>query len=402
MSVTNVLLVHPNFPTQLIAVLEALERRDDVRCAAIGTGFYERQGLTYRRYTPVPLALTGDLVIDDLATRIRAAEGAAAAARALQYDGFEPDVIVAHPGWGEALYLKDVFPAARLICYCEYHYLRTGGELDFDPEFPVTSSDILHRIRVRNAITLASLNEAEVCIAPTAWQRSTFPDYLQSKIEVAHEGVDVERLDAEAFQYQAARPSRPILTFVARHLEPHRGFHTFMRALPEILNQHATVAVTIAGHERGGYGAAPGDGRSWTQVLLDELGHDINLSRIVFSGALSYEDYQALIARSSVHVYLTYPFVLSWSALEMASQRKALVGSMTSPVMEFFVDRDNARLADMLQPRSVSNAVLDLLESPSDRSRIGDNARSMIFDRNLTRSHGRRAWLDAVDLKACV
>lgn len=392
----KVLLVHQSFPSQLVAVLEALERRDGIECAGIGMNAYARPGLRYRRYQPVPVAPTGDIILDDLAVKVRAAEGAAAAARSLGYDGFVPDLILAHPGWGEALFLKDIFPRARLVCFCEYYYLRTGGELDFDPEFPVTTPEVLHRLRARNAVTLASLEEAETCVAPTAWQRSTFPSFLQPRIAIAHEGIDVEALDR-----LAARPSagaRPLLTFLARHLEPHRGFHTFMRALPRIQASCPDLEIAVIGSDTGGYGAGPVSGRSWTAELMDEVGSELDRGRLTFTGPLPFSDYVGLVSRADIHVYLTYPFVLSWSALEAAALRRALVYSDTKPVSEFFTDRETARLVDMLDPDSLADAVEELYDDVRQRERLGGRARAAVFDRGLSREHGRAAWLAALGL----
>ncbi|GEP02296.1 glycosyltransferase [Methylobacterium oxalidis] len=385
----RVLLVHQSFPSQLIAVLEALERRDDVELAGIGMNAYARKGLRYRQYSPVPVAQTGDIVIDDLASKATLAAGAAAAARALSYDGFVPDIIVAHPGWGEALYLKDLFPRAKLVCYCEYYYLRSGGEVNFDPEFPPAPPEVLHRMRARNAITLASLEDADVCVAPTPWQKSTFPAMLHAKIEVFHEGVEVP--PAENRGTDRAASGGPSVSFVARHLEPHRGFHTFMRALPRLLRADPSIQVSVIGSDRGGYGAPPSDGRTWKSVLLEELDSSIDEARVRFLGSIDRRRYLDVLRHSDVHVYLTYPFVLSWSALETMGAGKAMVVSDTAPVRDYFAD-ECAAVVDFFDPRALATRVSSLLRNSKTRASLGRRAGEAFHDHQLARHHGRAAW----------
>lgn len=387
----RVLLVHQTFPSQLIAALEALEARSDVELAGIGMNPYRRPGLRYRQYTPALIEHTGDVVLDDLSTRAAMAAGAAAAARALRYDGFEPDVIVAHPGWGEALYMKDLFPRAKLICYCEYYYLREGGEVNFDPEFPPASPEILHRMRARNAITLASLEDAEVGVAPTIWQRYTFPAFLHSRIRIIHEGIVLP----EPVGSGRPAPAREdnVVTFAARHLEPHRGFHTFMRAVPRILRQNPAADIRIIGSDQGGYGAPPGEGRTWKEVLLAEVGDALDPRRVHFLGLLDRPRYVEMLRRSSVHTYLTYPFVLSWSALEAMALSCPMAISDTAPTRELIRTGNEAEIVDFFDSEALAKAICGLLANASRREELALRGRQIIEERRLTRADGREAWL---------
>lgn len=389
----SVLLVHQAFPSQLVAVLEALEARGNVALAGIGTNSYARPGLRYRRYSPVPIQPLGDAVLDDLAAKASYAAGAAAAARALRYDGFTPDVIVAHPGWGEALYLKDLFPKAKLVCYCEFYYKRSGSEIDFDPEFTATTPEILHRLRARNAIALASLEEAQACVAPTAWQRSTFPDLLDGRMHVIHEGIEVP--SAPPPRPRPAKGERQSVTFAARYLEPHRGFHVFMRALPRLLAASPTTDVAIVGSDRGGYGAPPLDGRTWLQVMQDEVG-PLDPARVRILGKLEAPRFHEVIGAAAAHVYLTFPFVLSWSLLEAMALERPLVLSDTSPVRDFFDGREGGRLVDFFDPDGLADAICGLIERPASARKLGARARELLFEHELTRAHGRAKWLDLI------
>ena len=388
----SVLLVHQSFPSQLSAVLEALEARGDVALAGIGTNAYARPGLRYRRYTPPLIQPMGDLVLDDLAAKASYAAGAAAAARALSYDGFTPDIIIAHPGWGESLYLRDLFPKAKIVCYCEFYYMRSGGEIDFDPEFTVTTPEILHRLRARNAITLASLEDADVCVAPTAWQRATFPDFLEGRMRVIHEGIEVPPAPPPR---RPARGERQTVTFAARYLEPHRGFHIFMRALPRLLAANPEADVAIIGSEKGGYGATPTDGRTWLARFRDEVG-PLDPARVKVLGKLDPRRFHEVIGGSSAHVYLTFPFVLSWSLLEAMALERPLVLSDTSPVRDVFDGREGGKLVDFFDPEGLADAVGAVLSRPAAARKMGVRAREMLFEQELTREHGRAKWLDLI------
>ena len=389
----SVLLVHQSFPSQLSAVLEALEARGDVALAGIGTNPYARPGLRYRRYMPPLIEPRGDIVLDDLAAKASFAAGAAAAARALRYDGFVPDVIVAHPGWGEALYMRDLFPKAKIVCYCEFYYMRSGGEVDFDPEFTVTTPEILHRMRARNAITLASLEDADICVAPTNWQRATFPDFLSGRMRVIHEGIEVP--PAPPPRPRPAKGERRTVTFAARHLEPHRGFHIFMRALPRLLAADPTTDVVIVGSDKGGYGATPTDGRTWLEVFREEVG-GLDPARLRVLGKLEPRRFHEVIGASSAHVYLTFPFVLSWSLLEAMALERPLVLSDTSPVRDFFDGGEGGKLVDFFDPAGLADAVGSLLSRPATARKMGVRAREMLFEHELTREHGRAKWLDLI------
>ena len=388
----RVLLVHQTFPSQLVAVLEALEERGDVELAGIGMNPYRRRGLRYRQYTPALIEHTGDMVLDDLTTRAAMAAGAAAAARALSYDGFVPDVIVAHPGWGEALYLKDLFPRAKLVCYCEYYYLREGGEVNFDPEFPPATPEILHRMRARNAITLASLEDAEIGVAPTIWQRFTFPAFLHQRIRIIHEGIVPPTSEAGGIGRPVPAREENVVTFAARHLEPHRGFHTFKRAVPRILRQNPAADIRIIGSEQGGYGPPPGDGRTWKETLLAEVGHGLDSRRVHFLGLLDRPRYVELLRRTSVHTYLTYPFVLSWSALEAMALGCPMAISDTTPTRELIRTGDEAEVVDFFDADALADAICRLLGDRRRRDALSRYGPAIIAERRLARAEGRESW----------
>src|SRR6266478_4647649 len=251
----NILFVHNNFPAQFRHLVTRLARDSTVKMAAIGSN----TATAFHGVRPIKYALHGADLSDThpFARRFdmecRRAEQVLYGLSNLVTTGFKPDVIVAHPGWGETLPLRTIFPEARILVYCEYCYGAPEGDLGFDPEFPMSGLDGQVAVRLKNATTLLALADCDLGISPTAWQRSTFPAHYQPKIEVAHDGIDcaLARPDAEAtVSLPSGRrlgASDEIVTYVARNLEPLRGYHIFMRALPRILAQRPNAEVVILG-----------------------------------------------------------------------------------------------------------------------------------------------------------
>ena len=320
----KVLFVHNNFPAQFRNVVEALKEISGIELAAIGAeGAQVVQGVAVHRYAVPSIDVSAT---HPFARRFDAecwrAEHVLMAASALASSGFVPDVILAHCGWGEALPLRAAFTKARLVVYCEFFYRGEGQDVHFDPEGPRLGVDGLAALRCKNASSLLALTDADAGISPTRWQRSTFPQEFHGKIQVAHEGVDLQRFrpnPAARFSLPSGKvvtKSDEIVTFASRNLEPVRGYHVLMRALPEILRARPEAQIVIAGGDGNSYSHAPPAGRSWKTHYLDAVISKLDLSRVHFVGRLAPDAYLSLLQVSSAHVYLTYPFVLSWSLLE--------------------------------------------------------------------------------------
>ena len=273
----------------------------------------------------------------------------------LRRGGFRPDVVFTHIGWGEALFLKDIFPEARVLLYCEFFYRARGGDLGFDPEFPASPEKIL-RLRVMNAPLLMSLDAADWGMAPTHWQQRQFPKAYKAAMSVIHDGIDTDVACPQG------EPEEELITYVARNLEPYRGFHSFMRAIPEIQRRRPNARIVIVGGDEVSYSPRLPPGMTYRQRMLRELDGRIDLSRVQFLGRIPYADYLALLRRSSVHVYLTYPFVLSWSLLEAMASGCLVVGSRTPPVEEVIRDGHNGFLVDFLSPEAIAAKVDEALK----------------------------------------
>lgn len=297
----------------------------------------------------------------------------------LKRKGFVPDVVIGHAGWGETLYAKDVFPNAKLINYFEFFYHATGADTDFDPEYPNTIDDVL-RIRTKNSINLLALEACDAGISPTAWQKSLYPKEFQSKISVIHEGVDFTRVKPDT-KAKFELPNGNILTqkdkvvtFVSRNLEPYRGFHTFMRAIPEICQRQPDCHVLVVGGDEVSYGRKLND-TTYREKMLQEV--KISPERVHFLGKITHEAYIKMLQISSAHVYLTVPFVLSWSMLEAMAAGCVVIGSKTAPVLEV-LNNKNGILVDFFATTEIANAVDSALKNKKKYAELRINARETI------------------------
>jgi glycosyltransferase involved in cell wall biosynthesis len=344
----NILFIHQNFPGQFVHL--AAHLAGNPRHKVVALSIYKNgvpDGVTLRTYTMLREAVPDTHpLIKDLEAKVLRAEACAAAAMQLKRDGFVPDLIVAHPGWGETLFMKDIFPKARLAIYCEYYYASEGQDVGFDPETPALSLQHRYQLRLRNTVNLHSLDAADCAYAPTQWQRSTFPQWAHPKIQVIHDGIDLARLQHRpgANITLAANAHRPVLglkvgdevlTYVARNLEPVRGFQVLMRALPEVLRRRPKAHAIIVGGDEVSYGAQAPGGLTWKDHMLKEVGSTLDMARVHFVGKVPESVYLDLLSISKVHVYWTTPFVLSWSFLEAAASGVPVIASATQPVLEF-------------------------------------------------------------------
>lgn len=301
----------------------------------------------------------------------------------LRQEGFIPDIIVAHPGWGETLFIKEIFPRSPVLSYCEFYYTAHGADVGFDKDKEVMLDDLC-RVRARNSHLLMSLELADRGWSPTQWQKSRHPAIFQPKIATIFDGIDVQKVqpNAEAVftlpNGKELRKGDEVITYVARNLEPYRGFHIFMRALPELLKLRPKAQVVIVGGDNVSYGAAPKEGGNWREVLTAEVG--LKSDRVHFLGQLPYDRYVSLLQVSSVHIYLTYPFVLSWSFMEAMSAGCLMVASDTAPVREVLKDGENGYFTDFFDTAQLNKTIVRALKD-KDAQRLRDNARKTILDR---------------------
>ena len=387
----QIIFIHQNFPAQFRHLARALVAGHRVVALTVNAPGASLPGVRVVRYEDRVAAHAQrqrNTTPDDWQSKVIRGTAAADALQALRDEGFAPDVVFAHPGWGEALFVRAVFPSARLLVYAEYFYGTAGGDAGFDPEFSTITREASQRLILKNTHLLHALNSCDAALAPTAFQRARHPDWAQDRIQVIHEGIDSSlfKPDASAWvQLKSAgltlRHGDEVITFVARHLEPYRGFHVFMRALPLIQELRPNARVVLVGGDEVSYGAPAPGGESWRNVLLKEVGSRIDLKRVHFVGKVPHHRLTQLMQVSAVHVYLTYPFVLSWSLLEAMSIGCLIVASDTAPVREVIADGKNGLLTDFFDPGQLAERVAYALENRTRLAHLREAARASIQER---------------------
>ena len=399
----RILFVHQNFPGQYVHIVRALARQGGHQLVGLklvnpGQPLPQLQGVQVVGYHPQrsssrqihPWA-------GDLEAKVIRGEACAEAVERLISQGFIPELICGHAGWGECLFLKDLLPDVPLLTYQEFFYQARGFDLDFDPEFqPPLNWQGCARSRMKTANPMLNLIACDWGVTPTRFQHASFPAAWRGKISVIHDGIDLPRIAAQADVRELSLPDGtmlragdPTVTFVNRRLEPYRGCHTFLRAIPAILESHPAARIVIVGDTKGvSYGRRPPQGE-WKEVLLREIEGRYDPTRVHFTGPLPYTSFLPLLRLSAVHVYLTYPFVLSWSLLEALASGCAVVGSSTPPVQEVIRDGQNGLLVDFFSPGDLAEAVSELLAQPQRREQLGkaaaETARPYGLDRCLPR-----------------
>jgi len=304
----------------------------------------------------------------------------------LKQQGFIPDVMLGHNGWGEIWYLKDVFPSSPLIGYFEFFYRMQGADVGFDRNDPITP-DTAPRVRTKNLGNLLALDTVDLGQCPTHWQKSVYPKRFHPMLHVIHEGIDTQVVQPDskarirlAEQNVELSAGDEVVTYVARNLEPYRGFPSFMRSLPEVLRRRPKAQVLVVGGNDVSYGARLPDGRTFKQEMLKELEGSLDLSRVHFLGKVPYQSFLKILQVSRVHVYLTHPFVLSWSMLEAMAAGCLIVGSRTPPVEEVLHDCQNGLLVDFFSPAEIADRVIDALEDRRAHESMRQNARQTVVD----------------------
>ena len=379
----NVLVLHRNFPGQFRHIVRHLVENGH-RVVGIGnTQAPGLKGIPLVRYDSATLKVEGHRHLKTVLSGVAHGEAVARIMTQLASQGFTPNVVLAHPGWGEALHVRDVYPHARLVSLFEFYYHAEGVDVGFEPG-SVADFELRASLRCRNMLHLTNLELCDAGVSPTNWQKSLHPAAYHHKIDVVHEGVNTALMVPDASARYSLPDGRvlchgdPVVTYVARNLEPYRGFHVFLRTLPEIQRRCPEAVTVIVGGDGVSYGQPPRDAPNWREKLLAEVGPQLDLSRVVFTGKIPYSDYRSLLQVSAAHVYLTYPFVLSWSALEAMSCGCLVLASDTPPVQEVIRHDESGRLFDFFDASALAALVQDALARPEEFAQLRAAARQHI------------------------
>ncbi|EBA14531.1 glycosyl transferase, group 1 [Roseobacter sp. SK209-2-6] len=385
----KLLFVHQNMPGQyreILAWLAArgthdlafLTQRRDVQLNGVKT-------ITYRAHQQATKDSYG--LSKDWENAAGAGLGAALALRELhRSEGYKPDIIIGHTGWGELLFMKEIFPDVPVIGFFEYFYRTSGGLVGFDPESPPNDQAGFFA-KARNTVPYASIESVDLGHVPTAWQRDRFPASFHDRMYLCHDGIRTDRLLPDpAASIGLGRLGQPltrddeVVTYVARNMERARGFHIMMRALPRILAERPKARVLMIGGNETSYGTESKHPGGLRGEMEEELGSNIDWSRVHFLGKVPYDDLCRIIRISRCHIYLTMPFVLSWSLLESMSMQATVVAADVDPVREAVTHGETGMLVDFFNPQALADQVVDVLARPGDYAHLGPNARAHVVE----------------------
>lgn len=381
----NILFLHQNFPGQFPHLAPALAGRGHRVIALTAEGNPQRTRIRTYYYRAPRKPGVGGPGRHYAEMSERGAAVARACAQLGPREGFVPDLVIGHSGWGETLFVRAVWPEVRILTYAEFLYRATGLDTNFDPEFARDPLVSVISVAARSAHLLQAMLDTDAAIAPTAFQAGTFPPALRQKIRVIHDGIDTDRIrpDPEASvtlpDGQTLRAGDEVISFVNRNLEPYRGYHTFLRALPAVLAARPAAQVVIVGGDGQSYGAAPPPGsQNWRDHFLAEVAAGLDLGRVHFMGRVPYPQFLALMQVTRVHCYLTYPFVLSWSMLEAMAAGALVLGSDTPPVAEVIRHGENGRLVGFFDIGGWAREMVRALEDPDRDAPLRRAARETV------------------------
>jgi glycosyltransferase involved in cell wall biosynthesis len=381
----RILLVHPNFPSQLRALAFSLSRNKSNEVVFLTNQVNgDIPGVRKLMYKPKrdPSPQTHNY-LREFERAVLHGQAACEVAIQAKKQGFVPDIIFGHAGWGTTLYLKDVFPDTPVALNFEWFYHARGSDCDFDPSEKLSIDDEA-RIRTKNATLLADLAACDGGVCATRFQYDQFPEHLRSNLIVGHEGIDTNffkpnpggklvlangKLDLSGVD--------KIVTYATRGMEQYRGFTQFIEAAHILQQKRPNVHVVIGGEDRVAYGNKAPDGKSYKQIMLEKF--PLDPSRTHFVGSLPYTEYLKLLQCTTAHVYLTRPFVLSWSLLEAMSCGALVVASDTEPVREVMKDGINGVIVDFFRPDRLAEALDKACEDPRGYDQIREKARATVI-----------------------
>ena len=383
----KILFLHRTFPSQFHHLAAYFIREGhEVRFLATVVGEGDAPALAGMepQLFSLDLETEGNLPpeLEKLSAAVHCGKAAAKALKDLAAAGFYPDIIIGHADWGLLLYLKTVCPESFLVGYFEW-YPHDWNEKLITPLAVEPDLEAKRCHFTAGATTLLSFQACNACLCPTIWQRDQFPLEYRPRLKVLHEGIDTnfETADKQSgfslLRTGCNIPAGiPLVTYVSRGLEPLRGFSQFMAAARLLLKHRPDCHIIIAGKDASYYGSPPQDGHHTWKHIEDDIG--IDYTRIHFTGRLSREEYKKLLRASWVHVYLTRPFVLSWSLLESMAAGCAVVAADTAPVREVITDGVNGLLTAPSDPEKTVMRIEELLNNAPLRQRLGEAAKNFI------------------------
>ena len=398
---TNILFVHPNFPGQFKHIIPALQNDARYALAYISRkrSTKDAEGIKIEQYEfeksdPSKAHRYLCYTLD----AVREGQLVATAATKLAQTGFVPDIIIGHVAWGGLLFIKDLFPNAKTIAYCELYFSQEFDHVAL-PDAPI-SNDRKAYLRCRNLHTLMQMESMDIGITPTHYQLRSHPESFHPRMIVVHEGVDTDlcRPDPTAsFPIKekglTLDRTNTVITYVSRGFEPARGFFQFMQSLEMLCDELPDAHFVLVGGDKSFYSGDPGE-KSFRQQAMEKFSIDQN--RVHFTGRLIHEGFRKVLQISSAHVYLTRPLFLSWSAVEAMSMAAPLVASDEPLVREFMSHEQEALLVDYFNPRQIADSVVRLVNDKNLAHDLGQRARQKIVDKFDTK-HTVSKWMETIE-----
>ncbi len=385
----RLLFLHPNMPGQYKHLAVELARRPGHQVVFLTEARVDRTLPGVKKITYQPPAKDESGVhryVRPLQRSAYLSQELFRLCRRLKQGGFTPDVIIGHLGWGQGLYLKDVYPDTPILSFFEYFYgvdhtgsnFLPGEELDMDAQA---------RTRTLNAQHLLNLTYSDWGITPTYFQYLRHPPEWRSKMSLLHDGVDTEAVrpatTRRGVQFgengPSFKPGDEVVTYVSRNFEPFRGFPTFMRAAEILLKKRPNCRIVCIGSDEVSYGRKLPPGVHYRQLMRQEV--DLDPERIHFVGRLPHAQMVRMMQLSAAHIYLTVPFVLSWSMLEAMAAGCLIIGSDTPPVREVIEDGVNGLLTDFFDAEALADKVADAIEKPGNYVELRRAARRTVLER---------------------
>lgn len=393
----KVLFMHQNFPGQYRSLAPELNKLDEYSVRSLSIKEEGKiKGIPHFFYKIGQGSnVNTHRLAQEFEAKIIRAEAAALKCIEFKKSGYTPDIIIGHPGWGETLLIKDVWPNVKLLTFFEFYYNTVNSDIDFDTTLdddlmPPSGFPLASKLTARNHTGLMALSQSDAIVSPTQFQADTAPKLFRDRINIIHDGVDTSALkkSEDAF-IEITKDGEPnnkirltkkdkVLTFVNRNLEPYRGYHILMRALPEITEKHPDAHILIVGGNGTSYGANAPDGTTHKDIYFNKVKKDLKSSNIRFVGRVPYNSLVAMLSVSTAHIYLTYPFVLSWSMLEAMSLEALIIGSKTGPVEELIKHNQNGLLVDFLDHKQLAKTANEVLDNPDDYEVLRKKGRDTI------------------------
>ncbi|MFO0948116.1 MAG: glycosyltransferase [Planctomycetota bacterium] len=377
----HVLFVHQNFPAQFGHIAAYLVKNKGFRCTFVSQQPSGRVGGIEKIQYQLKGGATKSTHYCSRTFENSVWHAHAVYEALAQRPDIQPDLVVGHSGFGSTLFLRDLYDCP-IINYFEYFYRPKNSDMDFRPDFPTSPMNSL-RSRARNAMLLLDLENCDLGYSPTVWQRSRLPGLFHEKVRVIFDGVDTSlwhrRQDVPRVLNGEVIPDDvKIVTYVSRGMESMRGFDIFMKMAKILGDRRKDVLFLIAGQDRVCYG---GDekvtgNKSFKDWVLSQDNYD--LSRFRFLGLVPPDSLANLFSVSNLHVYLTVPFVLSWSLMDAMACGATVLASNTAPVREMIEHGRNGLLVDFFDVEGFAKTAGDILDAPADYSHLGMAAETLI------------------------